>query len=155
MSVTVRPAVATDAESWQRLYAGYREFYGLSADEQAVERTWAWVLAKQHGITGLVAVDVAGAPGIVGLANVRLYARPMRASMGLFLDDLFTDPSARGHGVATALLVAVAETAAAAGADVVRWFTAGSNGPARSIYDRVATLTPWITYEMIPNKGTE
>ena len=77
-------------------------------------------------------------------------ARPSTASMGLYLDDLFTAPAARGAGVARVLLNRAAEVAAAEGASVVRWITAADNAAARRVYDRVAAATPWVTYDMKP-----
>lgn len=36
------------------------------------------------------------------------------------------------------------------GWSVIRWITADDNYRARSKYDRYATRTPWITYDMQP-----
>jgi len=74
--------------------------------------------------------------------------------MGLYLDDLFTISSARGSGVATALLARAAEIAADEGASVVRWITASDNVKARSVYDAHATATAWVTYDMKPHNAT-
>ncbi len=148
MSMRVRTVERRDAEEWQRLYSGYRSFYGLPEDPGSVSSTWQWVRDGAHGIVGLVAVDAEDRP--VALANVRWFARPSTATMGLYLDDLFTAPSARGAGAATALLHHAAERAREGGASVVRWITAPGNAPARAVYDRLATATPWITYDIAP-----
>ena len=148
-TVRVRPVRATDADAWQDLYAGYRAFYRLPDDAGAVRTTWGWVSTGAHGLTGLVAEDANGR--LLGLADLRRFARPSSATTGLYLDDLFTAPDARGRGVATALLHAAAATAAAEGASVVRWITAEDNATARAVYDRVATATPWVTYDMRPS----
>ncbi|MEI3867313.1 GNAT family N-acetyltransferase [Microbacterium sp. CCNWLW134] len=104
--------------------------------------------AGEYGFIGLVAVNEEGA--VVGLANLRRFARPSTASLGLYLDDMFTAPAARGAGVATALLREAAKVAAAEGANVVRWITAADNTEARRVYDKVAAETPWVTYDMKP-----
>lgn len=145
----VRDIEAGDAESWARLYDGYRSFYEVSADDTAVATTWAWMLSRQHGLRGIVAVDQDGE--VVALANLRLFARPSVGKMGLYLDDLFTLPSSRGTGAASALLVRAAEIAAEEGANVVRWITASDNVKARSVYDAHAIATPWVTYDMMPS----
>lgn len=147
-TVRVRPVEASDADAWAALYAGYRDFYHLPEDHAAVATTWRWVLGRQHGLLGLVAEQVDGA--VLGLANLRRFARPSSASTGLYLDDLFTTPDARHRGVATALLREAAALAADEGATVVRWITAQDNEAARAVYDRVATATPWVTYDMAP-----
>jgi GNAT superfamily N-acetyltransferase len=147
MAVQVRRVLATDEAAWSRLYEGYRAFYTLDDDARAVSTTWEWVSTAQHGFIGLVAsVD----DELVGLAHLRRFARPSTATMGLYLDDLFTAPEARGSGVATALLEEAAALAAAEGASVVRWITASDNAAARRMYDRVAAATPWVTYDMKP-----
>lgn len=150
--ITVRPVADRDAETWAVLYRAYRDFYRLEPDEERVERTWQWVVRGQHGLTGLVAVDESDRP--VALANLRWFARPSTSTIGLFLDDLFTGPEARGRGAGTALLRRAAEMAGEAGASVVRWMTDEDNHTARRVYDSVGTLTRWVTYDMAPAAAT-
>lgn len=142
---------ARDEERWMLLYAGYRAFYRLADDPVAVRTTWGWVSTGDHGLTGLVAVDAANRP--LALANVRRFVRPSTATAGLYLDDLFTAPEARGRGAGAALLARVAQLAADEGAGVVRWITASDNLAARRLYDAHATATPWVTYDMPPAFG--
>ena len=146
----VRRVTRSDEHRWAELFAGYRDFYRLGADSTAVARTWEWVVGEQHGLTGLVAVSTDDTSELLGLANLRMFARPSTGTIGLYLDDLFADPAARRRGVGAALLEAAADLAAQRGASVVRWITAGDNATARSLYDQHATATPWITYDMPP-----
>lgn len=151
MAIHVRAAVDADESQWCGLYTGYRSFYELPDDAGAVRTTWTWVSGGAHGFLGLVAVD--DDETVVGLANLRRFARPSTATLGLYLDDLFTSPSSRGTGVATVLLREAAAIAASEGASVVRWITAADNETARHVYDRVAAATPWVTYDMKPAVG--
>lgn len=144
-SVLVRAVQAQDEQNWKNLYRQYRAFYDLVPDEGAVDRTWGWVRGRQHGISGLVA---ARGDELVGLANLRRFARSSSATMGLYLDDLFTSPELRRAGVGSALLAEAKRMAADEGASVVRWVTAETNSTARSLYDSVATATHWVTYDM-------
>ena len=73
--------------------------------------------------------------------NVRAFARPASGTIGLYLDDLFTDPRARRRGVGAALLDASAALAAQRGASLVRWITDGDNATARALYDQHALAT--------------
>ena len=146
----VRRVVAADRERWTELYAGYRAFYRLGTDAAAVDRTWEWVVGEQHGLVGLVAVSGERPDDLLGLANVRAFARPASGTIGLYLDDLFTAPRARRQGVGAALLDASAALAAQRGASVVRWITDGDNATARALYDQHAPATPWVTYDMPP-----
>jgi GNAT superfamily N-acetyltransferase len=147
-SYLIRYIEPADAAAWVKLYNGYREFYGLQADDEAVATTWAWMIGREFGLRGIVAADEQGQ--VIALANLRLFARPSVGKMGLYLDDLFTAPSSRGSGAAGALLKRAAQIAAEEGATVVRWITAGDNSAARSVYDAHATATPWVTYDMAP-----
>lgn len=101
-----------------------------------------------HGFLGLVAIDDFDA--VVGLATLRRFARPSTATVGLYLDDLFTSPASRGTGVATALLRKAATVATGEGASLVRWITAADNETARRTYDKIAVATTWVTYDMKP-----
>jgi GNAT superfamily N-acetyltransferase len=147
MTLDVRDIRSEDEPRWRELFEGYRAFYRLPADAAAVARTWEWVSSGAHGLSGLVAVRD---DRVVGIAHLRLYARPSAGRLGMFLDDLFTAPEARGSGVATALLRETAERAARADADVIRWTTATDNAAARGVYDRVGRLLPFVMYEMSP-----
>lgn len=145
MDVTVRPVAAGDRAAWDGLYAGYAEFYRVTQTPEMRDRVWGWLMDKDHPVKGLVA-ERAGE--LVGLAHVRPYHRPLSASVGGFLDDLFVAPAARGSGAAQALIAAVADMGRAKGWTVIRWITAEDNARARAVYDRVAVKTPWVTYDI-------
>lgn len=134
--------------AWDRLYAGYADFYGEFQDDAMRERVWSWVHDPEHELEAIVALDELGTP--IGLAHYRPFTRPLDASTGVYLDDLFVDPSARGHGAGEALILALADEARRRGWTVVRWITADDNAPARAVYDRVASATPWVTYDLDP-----
>jgi GNAT superfamily N-acetyltransferase len=63
-----------------------------------------------------------------------------------YLQDLYAVPEYRGQGVGRALIEAVYKTADANGTPAVYWLTQDFNQTARQLYDRVATLTPFIKY---------
>lgn len=84
----------------------------------------------------------------VAIGHFRSFARPIDGGRGLYLDDLFTAPEARGSGAASAILLRLAEIARDEGASLVRWITAEGNRPARRVYDRIAAQTPWVTYDL-------
>jgi GNAT superfamily N-acetyltransferase len=147
----LRDVAPADHEQWSDLYRAYRRFYKLVEDDAVVATTWGWVSGREHGIRGIVAANSEGR--LIALANLRSFARPSTATLGLYLDDLFTDPISRGSGVATALLARASEIAAEGGANIVRWITAADNAVARNVYDAHATATPWITYDMKPSRA--
>jgi GNAT superfamily N-acetyltransferase len=144
-SVTITPLATEHREAWERLYAGYAEFYRVTQTPEMRARVWGWIMDPAHEVKALVAVDPAGV--LLGLAHYRPFARPLSASTGGFLDDLFVDPAARGQRVADALIEAVAAEGRARGWSVIRWITADDNYRGRGVYDRLATRTMWITYD--------
>lgn len=144
----VRSVRRADHDRWRQLYAGYAAFYRVEQTDQMAEDLWTWLHDPTHEVEGLVAVD--GADNPIGLVHVRSFARPLSASTGGFLDDLFVEPSLRGTGAAGALLDAVSDLAHARGWSVVRWITADDNYRARTVYDRRAERTAWVTYDMTP-----
>lgn len=147
-TITVRAVRDADFPQWRALYRGYADFYRVEQTEQAAERVWTWVNDPDHEVSALVAED--GDGRLIGLAHYRPFARPLSATTGGYLDDLFVDPAHRGSGAADQLLAALGEIAAERGWSVVRWITADDNHRARAKYDQVATRTMWVTYDMAP-----
>ena len=145
-SMFVVPVAAPLRQGWGRLYTDYAAFYGVEQTEAMRDQVWAWLMDPLHECEGIVALDAEGEP--IGLAHFRPFARPLAASVGGFLDDLFVAPEARGTGAAAALIEAVADIGRARGWSVIRWITAEDNARARKVYDRLATQTRWVTYDL-------
>ena len=131
---------------WDALYAGYAEFYESVQTAPMRDGVWSWLHDPAHELEGLIALNGAGRG--IGLAHFRPFARPLAASTGGFLDDLFVAPDWRGRGVADALVEAVVAEARRRGWVMVRWITADDNQRARGFYDRIAEKTPWVTYQI-------
>jgi GNAT superfamily N-acetyltransferase len=141
----VRPIAGSDRVAWEQLFVDYGVFYETTIGASVVSGVWRWLMDETHEVRALVAVADDGT--LVGFANYRRYARSFTAADGWNLDDLYVSPAARGAGVATALIEAVADACGAAGGGTLRWITAASNETAQRVYDRVAERTAWVTYE--------
>jgi GNAT superfamily N-acetyltransferase len=144
---TTRPVERRDWEAWRRLFSGYCSFYERETSEEHLRRVWSWI-HEERTVEAIVAVPADGDGEAVGLAHLRSWVRPLRGEIAGYLDDIFVEPAVRGTGVVEALFAAIRATALAQGWGIVRWTTADDNYRARSAYDRVATRTGWITYEM-------
>ena len=144
--VTVAPVAADHRAAWEELYAGYAAFYRVEQTAAMRATVWGWLFDPAHEVDGLVALGPGGA--VVGIAHYRPFARPLAASVGGFLDDLFVAPEARGSGAAQALINGVADCGRERGWTVIRWITAEDNYRGRAVYDRVAARTKWLTYEI-------
>jgi GNAT superfamily N-acetyltransferase len=135
--------------AWDVLYAGYADHYRVAQTAAMRDTLWSWLHDPAHEVCGLIAEDAAGRA--LGLAHYRAFVRPLCSRTACFLDDLFVDPAARGSGAAPALLAALRALARERGWDVVRWITADDNHRARTLYDKHATRTWWVTYDMKPD----
>jgi ribosomal protein S18 acetylase RimI-like enzyme len=145
---SVRPVREGDERRWRELYAGYRAFYGVEQTDETASLVWSWLLDPDSVVEGIVAIDSSGEIG--GLAHYREFPRPLLASIGCYLDDLFVDPELRGQGAVDALLEELKRIARTRDWSTIRWITADDNYRARGKYDKFATRTPWITYDMQP-----
>lgn len=141
----IRAVQPGDRQEWDGLYAGYAAFYKVTQTPEMRDTVWGWLHDPGHATEGLVAED---GGRLLGLAHFRAFARPLSASTGGFLDDLFVDPAARGSGAAEALLTALSAIGSARDWTVIRWITADDNYRARGLYDRLADRTKWITYDI-------
>lgn len=146
MPVSIIRPNADHRARWDELYAAYAAFYSVEQSQQMRDRVWGWIHDPGEELEALIALDEGGTA--VGLAHFRQFTRPLTASRGGFLDDLFVDPGARGSGAAQALIKAVAEEGRERGWTVIRWITRDDNYRARSAYDRLASRTDWITYDI-------
>lgn len=142
----VRAMKASDFVVWRTLYAEYADFYGIAQTDEMRERVWTWLMDLQHEVKGFIAIDENG--NAVGFAHYRPFSRPLSASTGGFLDDLYVTPSARGQEISKQLIARVAEEGRIKGWSVVRWITAENNYRARSTYDKIAGQTAWVTYDI-------
>jgi GNAT superfamily N-acetyltransferase len=148
MTVNVRAVNDNEFFDWLELYSGYGEFYETPLNDEKALLVWSWLIDSDHELNAYVAVDSDDKP--IGLAHYREFARPLAGGTGLYLDDLFVSPDARGAGVGTALISALKDKAARENFSVVRWITASDNATAQRVYDRLANKTSWITYDLIP-----
>lgn len=142
----IRPVESSDRDAWNMLYQEYAQFYKVDQTDEMRDRVWSWIHDPAAETEGLVAQSQGGK--IVGLTHYRSFARPLAASVGCFMDDLFVLPEERGSGVADALIEGVKIVAQKRGWSVVRWITADDNYRGRGVYDRVATQTKWVTYDI-------
>ena len=143
----IRALEATDFEKWRQLFREYGVFYKTDFSDETLDRVWA-ILQRDDVLHALVAEH----DGVVqGIAHYRFHPDTFTGGWDWFLDDLFVHPDARGAGLATALIEAIADLAREKGEPgTLRWITAADNERAQRVYDRVATKATWVTYEMRP-----
>lgn len=143
--ITIRPVAAGDETDWRRMWRAYLDFYETTVPEEVCQATFARLLSSDHpDQNGFIAVRD-GAP--VGLVHYIYHAHNWRIEQVCYLQDLYADPQVRGTGVGRKLIEAVYARADADGRPSVYWMTQDFNHTARQLYDRIATLTPFIKYQ--------
>lgn len=143
--LVVRPAVPGDEAGWRRLWADYLAFYDKDLPEDLTADTWRRLVGGQDGFS----VDVAERGGtLVGFVHAVPQPGTWSRRPKLYLEDLYVDPTARGAGVGARLIAAVVERARRLGADEVHWITDTDNAVAQRLYDRVATRSAYVRYEI-------
>ncbi|MBO0902478.1 GNAT family N-acetyltransferase [Jiella sonneratiae] len=142
--LTVRPIEAGDESEWRRLWTAYLAFYDSVASEDVYRSSFARLIDPgERDCHGLLAV-VGGRPA--GLVHYLYHRHMWKLEDVCYLQDLYADPELRGKGVGRALIEAVYAAADANGTPTVYWMTQEFNHPARRLYDRIGTKTPFIKY---------
>jgi GNAT superfamily N-acetyltransferase len=140
--IEIAPLREADRAAWETLARGYKAFYETEHPDARYEETWRLLIADER-IHGLAArLD----GRIVGIAHYLFHAQTWSAD-ACYLQDLFTAEEARGRGVATALIEAVAEAARSRGAVKYYWQTKQDNRVARALYDRIARFNGFVRYD--------
>jgi GNAT superfamily N-acetyltransferase len=142
--VGIRPLRTGDRQDWAALWRAYLAFYGTERPESVFDTAFArYTDPDLRDMLAWIAVrDGRG----VGLAHVIVHAHGWQEAPVTYLQDLYTDPSMRGHGVGRALIEAVYADADRAGRGSVYWLTQTGNATARRLYDRIGVATDFMKY---------
>ena len=97
------------------------------------------------------------AEGIAGFALFFQTFSTFRARPGLYLEDLFVRPNARGRGIGTELFRSVKREAAQRGCARLEFSVLDWNEPARRFYRRLGAvrLEDWTVHRLDPNSGAD
>ncbi|ABC24252.1 GNAT family N-acetyltransferase [Rhodospirillum rubrum] len=144
--VIVRQPLAGDREAFLALWRGYCAFYQAEVPERATQTLWRRVLdPADTGLRGLIAC-VGDAP--LGFATLVTHPGTWSDRPVGYLEDLFVDGATRGQGLGRALIAGCAELGREEGWLRLYWQTGRDNVAAQALYDRVATRTDWVRYEL-------
>jgi len=107
----------------------------------------AALFGPSPALFGHVAHDAAGEP--VGMALWFLNFSTWEGRHGIYLEDLYVRPPARGKGVGAALLASLAELCEQRGYPRLEWWVLTWN-PAREFYHRLGAVPTdeWVTYRL-------
>lgn len=143
MSLTVRPAAAADAGVIFGFIRALAEYEKLLDEVAASE---ADIARDLFGPNPRVFCDIAEADGrAVGFALWFYSYSTFRGRHGIYLEDLFVDPAARGLGAGKALLQGLARRCVDEGLGRLEWAVLDWNAPAIGFYDAIgsASMDEW------------
>jgi GNAT superfamily N-acetyltransferase len=145
--LVIRPVTRADRDAWAPLWDGYNAFYGRSGPTalpaEITETTWARFFDDGEPVHALVAERDGR---LVGIVHYLFHRSTTMIGPNCYLQDLFTDPEARGAGIGRALIEGVYERARTAGSTRVYWQTHETNKTAMRLYDQVATNGGFVVY---------
>jgi GNAT superfamily N-acetyltransferase len=144
-SVLIRDPTPEDEAAWRRLWAGYVAFYEANVPDAVTSGTWARLLDPNFGMIGRLA-ERDGA--VVGFTISVIHFGSWTLQPVCYLEDLFVDPQARGHGIGRALIDDLVALARARGWSRLYWHTKASNETARRLYDRYVEADDFIRYRL-------
>lgn len=146
-TVVIRPIAATDRPQWAQLWEAYLAFYETSVSEAVYASSFDRLIDPDvRDYNGLVAEKDGQ---LIGLTHYIFHRHGWKIEDVCYLQDLYTAPDSRGTGVGRKLIEGVYAAADAAGMPTVYWMTDATNSVARRLYDRIATLTPFIKYQRV------
>jgi GNAT superfamily N-acetyltransferase len=145
MALQIRPARPADAPTILRFIHALAEYEKLRHE---ADLTLADVEASFFGAAPRVFCDIAdldGAP--VGFAVWFYSYSTFRGRHGIYLEDLFVDEAARGHGAGKALLAGLARRCRDEGLPRLDWAVLDWNAPSIAFYDSLGAgaLDGWTT----------
>ena len=142
--------IATDETHVQRLLPlmrAYCDFYRVNPTDAALESMSRALMADpaREGMQ-LLATD----NGVdVGFATLFWSWETSIAGRIGVMNDLYVEESARGRGIASALIAACVVRCREHGALHLTWQTAPDNARAQAVYDRIgATRESWVDYHL-------
>jgi GNAT superfamily N-acetyltransferase len=145
----IRPAAPTDIPTIRALVAELAEYEREPDAAKATEAQLQAALFAEHpAVFALMAEDDAGAP--VGFALYFLNFSTWNGTHGIYLEDLFVRPEARGGGHGSALLRELARIAVERGYGRVDWSVLNWNEPSIGFYKALGAvpLDEWTTMRL-------
>jgi GNAT superfamily N-acetyltransferase len=145
MTLSIRPAAAPDAALIHRFIGELAE-YEKMADR--VVATVADIETALFGATPRAFCDIAEIDGrAVGFALWFYNFSTFQGRAGMYLEDLYVRPEARGRGAGKALLAALARRCLDEGLRRMDWAVLDWNAPSIAFYDSLGAdaLDDWTT----------
>lgn len=148
LRMTLRPATAADVPLIHAFIRALADYERLLHEVVATEDAIRQALFGPRPYAEVVLAEDAGVP--VGFALFFHTFSTFLGQPGIYLEDLFVVPEARGKGVGRALLAELARLALARGCGRVEWAVLDWNAPAIRFYDSLGARPndAWTVYRL-------
>ena len=152
MTLVVRDATSNDAATILRFI---RELAIYEKAEQEVEATLDTLIGSVFGqgsVTHALISERDGEP--IGFALYFFSYSTWQAKNGLYLEDLYVTPEARGTGAGKALLKRLAAIAVEKGCGRFEWSVLDWNEPSIRVYESIGAepMKEWVRYLLAGEK---
>lgn len=144
--VTVRNISSKDRDRWMSLWAEYLNFYNESLAADITDATWNRFFDEDCPLYCLVVENQVGE--VLGFAAHVVHPGTWGAGNVCYLEDLYVAPDARGMGAARKMIEQLIARGKEQGWYRVYWHTDDGNHVARAFYDKIATLSDRIKYDV-------
>jgi GNAT superfamily N-acetyltransferase len=147
-NIQIRPATADDVPAILAFIRALAEYEKLSHACIATEQMLTEQLFGPRPAAEVLIAEMAAKP--VGFALFFGSFSTFLAKPGIYLEDLFVLPEARGVGVGKALLLAVAKLAVDRNGGRLEWAVLDWNEPAIGFYKKLGAvpMEDWTTYRV-------
>lgn len=148
MSLRIVPALEADVPVILDFIRQLAEYEKLSHEVAATEETLRATLFGPRPYAEVLIAYWEQMP--VGFALYFHNYSTFLAKPGIYLEDLFVNPSARGKGIGKALLTKLAEVALERGCGRVEWAVLDWNAPSIEFYRRMGAkpMDEWTTFRL-------
>ncbi len=141
----IRDPRPDDKAAWRQLWSGYVDFYEAEVNDAVTAATWQRLFTPGSGMFGRIA-EWDGA--VAGFTVSVVHPGSWTLAPLCYLEDLFVEPAARGHGIGKALIQDLVALARERGWSRVYWHTRQGNATARLLYDRFAKADDFVRYRI-------
>lgn len=148
MTLTIRPAIEPDAATMLRFVRELAEYEREPDAVVATEETLSLALFGPDPAAEALIAEKDGQP--IGFALFFHNFSTWTGRRGLYLEDLYVTPDARGSGAGKALLVALAKLAVERGCARFEWSVLDWNDPAIGFYKSLAAkpMDEWTIFRL-------
>jgi GNAT superfamily N-acetyltransferase len=144
--ITLHTLTAADFDDWNLLWQAYLIFYKSTLPEEVTTNAFARMVDPTQPTGGFLARDASGRA--VGMVNWIDHRTNWALGDNCYLQDLYVSQAGRGLGTGRALIEAVAAAARTRSCARVYWQTHESNETAMLLYDKVATKSGFLVYNL-------